>query len=378
MELMFKRISCDKESSVPGASKRLFIGSVEPSSGKSAALFGIAQALVQQGIDLAVGKPIGYRLEAGHPADDDLTMLQSFLGLETSHLYPPIAVLQNEQLLRRLQGLDSVDYGARLTEQYQAVPEDRLCLIEGPATFDEGKLFGLSLCDMANRLEASVLLAIRFESLEMVDRIMAASPRLGDRLLGVVINGVPEEDQALLSESVKPFLEGRGIPCFGILPYEQLLSSISVGELAHQLEAQVLCCPHRLNLMVSELCIGAMNVNSALKYFRKGSNMAVITGGARTDIQLAALEAATHCLILTGHFRPSEIMLKRAENLEVPVLSVNLDTLSTVDIIENSFRSVPFREPAKIKAIQSIFEREFDLSRLMNKLELHPVSSAAR
>jgi BioD-like phosphotransacetylase family protein len=40
--------------------------------------------------------------------------------------------------------------------------------------------------------------------------------------------------------------------------------------LVHQLKAEVLCRSDRLDLMVESLAIGAMNVNAAVKYFRKG------------------------------------------------------------------------------------------------------------
>ena len=38
------------------------------------------------------------------------------------------------------------------------------------------------------------------------------------------------------------------------------------------------------------MLVGAMSVESALSYFRRKPNKAVITGGDRADIQLAALE----------------------------------------------------------------------------------------
>ena len=48
--------------------------------------------------------------------------------------------------------------------------------------------------------------------------------------------------------------------------------------------------------------------------------MAVVTGADRTDIQLAALEASTQCLILTGLGDPLSQLIHRAEELEVPIL----------------------------------------------------------
>jgi hypothetical protein len=112
--------------------------------------------------------------------------------------------------------------------------------------------------------------------------------------------------------------------------------------------------------MVETLTIGAMNVSSALKYFRKARNMAVVTGGDRTDIQLAALESSTQCLILTGHLPPSPLVIGRAEEMEIPVLSVDLDTLTTVEIIDSTFGSVRLHEPIKVECVTQLMAEHLE------------------
>jgi BioD-like phosphotransacetylase family protein len=113
-----------------------------------------------------------------------------------------------------------------------------------------------------------------------------------------------------------------------------------------------------------------MNVNSALEYFRKGNNMAVVTGGDRADIQLAALETSTQCLILTGHLPPQPFILSRAEDLEIPVLSVDLDTLTTVEIVDRAFGQVRLHEPIKVQCICQMMAQNFDIERLIKALGL--------
>jgi BioD-like phosphotransacetylase family protein len=122
--------------------------------------------------------------------------------------------------------------------------------------------------------------------------------------------------------------------------------------------------------MVESLAIGAMNVNAALEYFRKGENMAVITGGDRTDLQLAALETSTTCLILTGSISPDPLILGRAEDLEVPILSVNLDTLSTVEIVDQAFGKIRLQEQVKVACIRELMEEHFQIDRLLEKLTI--------
>jgi uncharacterized protein len=143
-----------------------------------------------------------------------------------------------------------------------------------------------------------------------------------------------------------------------------------VAELQKKLDAEVLCRSDRLDLMVESLTIGAMNVNSALKYFRQRHNMAVVTGGDRTDLQLAALETSTQCLILTGHIPPTKTILTRAEEMEIPILSVDLDTLTTVEIIDQAFGQVRLHEPIKVDCVCQMTAEYIDCDRLLLALGL--------
>ena len=113
------------------------------------------------------------------------------------------------------------------------------------------------------------------------------------------------------------------------MPRSPLLRSVTVGELVRRLDARVLCCREKLDLLVETLNIGAMNVNSAMEFFRRRRNMAVVTSADRTDIQLAALEASTQCLILTGAGDPLHNSSVALMNW-VPLLKVEQDTLGTV------------------------------------------------
>jgi BioD-like phosphotransacetylase family protein len=200
----------------------------------------------------------------------------------------------------------------------------------------------------------------------VVDGLIKAKQTLGESLMGVVINDIPASVIETTQTLVRPFLESQDIPVLGLLAEDRLLRSVSVRELAHQLNAKVLCSEDHQDLMVESLTIGAMNVNSALEYFRQGENKAVVTGGDRTDLQLAALETSTSCLILTGHVTPQPLIISRASDLEIPILSVNQDTLTTVEIVDHAFGNVRLQEPIKVKCIQKLMAESFDLPRFID------------
>ena len=353
--------------------KYLLVGSTEPYSGKSATILGVAHHLQQQGLDIAYSKPLGTCLSTNQPdaLEKDVQFMAQVLNLSQKKVLPPLLSLEVETIQQRLQGNELTNYRHSLEQYLQQLKGD-LIFLEGPGTLSEGSLFDLSLFEIAQIANASVLLVARFHSVLLVDALLSAKQHLGDCLLGVLINDIPTDKMSMAQEKMRPFLERQGIPVLGMLPSDRLLRSVSVRELVNQLQAEVLCCPERLNLMVESLTIGAMNVNSALEYLRKGINMAVVTGGDRTDIQMAALETSTQCLILTGHLPPQPFILSRAEEVEIPILSVDLDTLTTVEIIDHAFGQVRIHEPIKVECIKQLMSEHFDLERLMSQLGLEP------
>ena len=358
---------------MPKSAKYLLIGSTESYSGKSSTILGLSHQLQQKGLDIAYGKPLGNCLGETEATvvEQDVQFVTQSLELPHNRIWPTVLAMDEATIQRRLRGEDQTDYRHSLA-QYLQMPGGDLVLLEGPGTLEEGNLFDLSLLQISQEVDAAVLLVARYRSALSVEALSSAKQRLGDRLIGVLINDIPADQQSSVENGMRPFLERQGIPVLGMLPKSELLRSVSVEELVNQLQAVVLCRPDRLDSMVESLAIGAMNVSSALKYFRKRRNMAVVTGGDRQEIQLAALETSTQCLILTGQLPPPTFILNKAEELEIPILSVDLDTLTTVEIVNRTFGQVRLHEPIKVQCMRELIAKHFDVDRLLSQMGLTP------
>lgn len=88
-----------------------------------------------------------------------------------------------------------------------------------------------------------------------------------------------------------------------------------------------------------------------------------MTGSSRVDLQMAALETSTVCLILTGTPQVTPEVKQRATEFEVPVLAVSKDTLTTVEIIRDCLGQVRLQEGLKVKCIVELLEQHFDFDR---------------
>jgi len=350
----------------------LLIGSCEPFSGKSAVVLGLARQLIREGVSIVFGKPLAAASAAADfPMDPEVRFVGRTLSLGEDQLLPSLKLLEAGSVHTRLLSgdLDSSDALDPLRRRIAAESE-RLVLLEGPGTLSEGLLFGLSLVQLTRGLDAPVVLVHGWRDSLSVEPLLEARQQLGDHLAGVVLNGVEPDGLDALRAEVEPALERLGLPVLGVMPRSPLLRSVTVEELARRLDARVLCCHERLDLLVETLSIGAMNVNSAMEFFRRRRNMAVVTGADRTDIQLAALEASTQCLILTGVGEPLPQLINRAEELEVPVLKVDHDTLTTVETIEAAFGHVNMHEAVKAGYAIRLVQEHCRFDRLFERLRL--------
>ena len=212
----------------------------------------------------------------------------------------------------------------------------------------DGIFLGLSPLMLVSELDCRVLLVDRFSGEKSMDQVLWAAGFLKERLLGVVFNRVAPEQETFLRRTVLPYFAARNLRVFGSIPSDSVLESVSVKTLAESLEAETACGEDRAGTMIERFCVGAMDMDSAIKVFRRIPRKAVITGGHRTDIQLAALETDTRCLVLTGGVWPNDLILARARELGVPVLVVQEDTLFTVEKFENLLGRLRIREKEKI------------------------------
>lgn len=353
----------------------LYVASTEPHVGKSAVCAGLLSRMGRDGLRIGYMKPVSViAADAnGERADDDVHVMRSTFGLaEPIEQLAPIRLTPGavEALLRG----HPAAYARRLREAYLAVSRGKDAMVlEGTTTWAEGALIDLTADQVTELLAAPGLLVSRYHSTLQVDAILAVQRYVGDRLLGVVLNQVKEPQIDLVRSRLVPFLEARNIPVFGVLPNDESLAGVQVNELLSHLGGQFIGAAPWGERMVHSLMIGAMGAEASLAFFRRRANKAVITGGDRADLQLAALETSVSVLVLTGNIYPSSEVLERAEACAVPIILVADDTLTTVDQAETLFGRVRFHQSGRLAHFIELMNAHFDYARLYESLGLRQV-----
>lgn len=352
----------------------LYIVSTESFSGKTSLCYGVAARLQRDGLRVGYFKPLVFfgRVVQGRAISEDATFMRAALDLkeEDTRLAP---VVLDELAIEHAAAGKPNDYAARMDRAFGEVSQGKDVIVaEGAASLTEGNLINLPPERVAEHLDARVLTISKFTNDLVTDRIIASQRQFGDRFLGAILNEVPRQRLDFVMQTIIPALAARHITVYATLPQERLLLSMTVKEIAEVLEGEIIGASEHGEELVENLMVGAMSMDSALSYFRRKPNKAVITGGDRSDIQLAALETSTRCLVLTGNLRPSPLILGRAEELGVPLIIAKQDTLTAVEIIQQYFGKIRLHQPRKVERFLDLLNTHFDFSRLYHDAGIQP------
>jgi BioD-like phosphotransacetylase family protein len=354
--------------------KALYITSIENWSGKTAICLAIGKRLQAEGYKVGYLKPVSYQpaqLE-GHVVDEDATFVRNVLSLDVPAWdLSPVVVTPNIPP-ECLEEEDECQLRGQIQEAFDrhAAGKD-VILLEGGASLREGYVLNLSPAMVAEMLDAIALVVVKYHGrMQIMDDALTARFRLGDRLLGVIFNRVPEQEMDFIQKRAIPFLTQRGVQVLGALPERAQLSAISVGELAESLSAKFITGENRKDALIESLMVGAMGAQEALSRFRVHQNKAVITGGDRTDIQLAALDTSTVCLVLTGNLRPAVEVVERAAERGVAILVVPTNTMETVEAIDRVYGKTRLGQAEKLAHFEALMAQNVDYKQLFSLLGL--------
>jgi hypothetical protein len=348
----------------------LLVTSTAESTGKTAVTLALGLAARERGRSVGYMKPKGTRLRSnvGKTVDQDPMLAREVLDLDAEmHEMEPV-VYSPTFVEGAIRGQETpAELHERIRERFDDLAADRdLMLVEGGGDVTTGGIVDLTDPEVAALLDADVLLVAGYTQPMDVDEVLAAAEDAGDRLVGVLFNNVPDSAFDQLETEVVPFLEARGIPVVGVLPRTRELAGVTVADLATELGAETLTTDAPTDGFVERFLVGAMGGDQALRYFRRTKDAAVVTGGDRSDIHMAALEApGVRCLVLTGGHRPPGAVLGKAEEMGVPVLLTNADTLSVIERAENVVDAGRTSSLATVELMGELLAGHADVDRLV-------------
>ena len=349
----------------------MLISSIDEYSGKTGFTIALGSILRKRGYEVGYFKPIGIGKYIGDKLiDEDAVVVMETLGIKDP-MESVCPVLMDKPYLEFLVSADVVSMKRKIEKAYEEIKKEKdVILIEGALYYQLGRAMGLCDVSISEMFDVKDLMIVKFTGDHVIDEIITAKALFGNNLKGVLFNQVSGYKRSYLESVTSHILNKNGIEVFGMIPKDTLLSGVFVSEIASALGGRYLVKPEK-DFIIEQMLVGAMSPQSALGYFRRAKNCAVITGGDRTDLIVLALELPNvKCLILTGNLEPPSIVVGKAEEKGIPMIVVADDTLTTVEKAQSLFGKARIRGKEKVDRMRELMERYVDLDKLINSFGL--------
>lgn len=315
--------------------KNLFVMG-NPDSGKTAVILGLAQKFKELGRRVGYFKPIdnGRKTATGKVPGGDAVLMKHVLGMEAP-LGEISPVKAGPSYLTRV-GENAYSMQDIQTAYAEIARDCDIVLMEGAVQPYALSAVGLDSVALAGELNAHVVTVQKVDDDYSLDMAIFYNRYITGRqvaLLGTVFSNVPRSLLAKTEGVFRPAMEEAGFKTLGVIPSRPEIASPTVNEFRERLGGEVLVGHENMNRLVEDVVVGAMTMDSALTYLRRSANKAVVMGGDRADLALAALETHTSALILTGGLYPDVGVLARAGEKGVPVILSYQDTYTVIEMI---------------------------------------------
>ena len=373
-----------------------FIAPTELKTGLTSITLGLIRALDQQGLKVAICKPIAHFKENNRHRS--IEMISHATGIE-----PP-----NPISLKQAQNMVGAGKQDRLMEDvvamhHQVAKDADVVIVEGIAP-DRNEPYTVKLnVEMAKTLDAEVILVTspfgRTIS-ELKEHITMAKGLYGghknSNLLGIIINkvnapnnpAIPLKDQGVINANVSstqlamenlPQLESADIKILGMIPWDPSLVAPRIEDIANYLQAEYLHTPKQPHNRVRSISLCARTVPNMISTLQPGA--LIVTPGDREDILLASAMAANNGvplagLLLTGSLQPDprvmDLLTPSLQNL--PVLTVQTDTFQTASQLSNMDDAVLPDDIERVESIMGHVAQHLDANYLLERLKVDHVT----
>ena len=336
----------------------IYIAGVSSGSGTTAVAAGIATLLERKGSDVTLAKAL--RVGLSDPPDSDEVFHQSLFPKnaapsgwpnsvgsvhDTSELDGVIAKLKGTNLPQGLTIVDGVSGDISDTERVR---------IDGV---------------LAQVLDATVILVSNGTSAPPAQVAQA----FDGRIIGTIINSMPEQAMHHAETTLTALFEQQGIAVLGVIPETRRMLAFTVGEIAKHLGADLinsaaLTSPEeRMGELVEHFMLGGLFLDRGAYVFGRRENKAVIVRGDRPDLQMAALDTSTACLILTNDKTPVQYIAHHAGLRQTPMLATPAPTLEVMERLHSIGDRGSVNSAHKVQCFAGLLEAHCNLESLTVK-----------
>ena len=357
------------------STKRIFIAATRMNDGKTTTSLGLYSALNDGEKKIGYIKPVGQRFVDvnGEKIDED-----SFLLTETFNVSVPIQamspiVVDKDFTKNYLDDSASIypKIVNRLCRSFdRAAYEKDYIIIEGTGHAGVGSVFDLSNAEVANILNAKVIIVASGGIGRPIDEIalnQALFEKAGADIIGVIINKVQSDKLDFIKHYCGQALEKMNLKLLGVIPENAKLSEPSLSQIIHEIKGECLNTTNNIqSKKIKKVIIGAKTGISTIDDIEEGT--LIITSGDREDIIQPCIKSNKASMlsgiILTNAITPNDATLEDIQSSEIPFILSNDSSYSVISRMNKMNIKIQPHDVDKISIIKEILKSNIDLKEI--------------
>ena len=361
----------------------LYITATESKSGKSAVVLGMMQLLLRDIRKVAFFRPIINR-PVTEAVDHDTNLILTHFNLDVPVADTYAYSLQDaRELINNGQHASLLENILKKYKQLEDSYDFVLC--EGTDFLGKDAAFEFDLnADIAANLGCPVIVVANGQQ-KTAHEIIASTQLTIDLLdekgldiVAAVINraSVTDTERDEVISSLECKVNCSNPLAVYVVPEEPTLGKPTMGDVKKWLNAQVLYGHGRMDTLVDDYVIAAMQIGNFLDYVTPGC--LVITPGDRSDIILTGLATRLSGaypdisgMLLTGGIQPAPNVHRLIEGwtgVPIPILTVKDHTYKTIQPLNDLYGKIEPDNERKINTALGLFERCVDSQELGRRL----------
>jgi len=275
-----------------------------------------------------------------------------------------------------LEGKRTDELEQRIMAGFAAVSEGAdVVIVEGTGHAGVGSVVDLSNARVASLLGAEVIIVTSGGIGRPIDELClneALFEREGVSLFGVVFNKVLASRMEETREPVCAWARSHNQNVLGFIPYDRLLSKITVGQIAQETKAVVHSGHKSLGCLIDKIIVGAESPHRFLGQY--GPGVLALIPGDREDLILAAVSAqnttnggeacSSAAICLTSGILPHPNTMAIVKRSAIPLLSVEDGMFAAASRVSDLVAKMTSGELEKVDRAQEIVSKYLDFTTL--------------
>ncbi|MEM6884902.1 MAG: AAA family ATPase [Verrucomicrobiota bacterium] len=371
---------------------RIFIAATRQNDGKTTTAVGMYSSLRERFNRVGYIKPIGQRFVeiSGKKIDEDTVLINNTYhpGLPLEAM-SPIAV---DPWFTRyyLDKGDPAELKGKVETAFnRASWEQDFVVIEGSGHAGVGSVFNMSNAHVAQALQSKAIIVSRGGIGKPLDEIslnLALFEKYGVEVIGVIFNQVQPDKIDSLRHYAKKGVERLGVELLGIIPTINDLRKPTFGQICTELGGRWISGSDQRHRRVGKVAIAASSPDQVGRYL--APEVLLVSGGDRVMVlDHIADNADQHPewkqlagLVLTSGIMPDAKVLKRLQDIGVPILLLEMDAFTVATRINRMTVKTEPGDQRKIDLIQDMIREHVDVDRIVEVATSasQPVAAAAK